>query len=180
MTVKTKALKVRNWVTALRSGKYAQCTGALYRVKGEKGQAYCCLGVACELEPDLVMKDEVGKYGWLDDEGRRRWDLGTLPDPLRELYPTVFSMTEGGKQFSVIALNDSYGLSFEQIADVLESVFLGDGKVAQRIIEGTDLRAHVYYQGLEGFARAKALFFEEIDCESEMDGPQGHEPNIEN
>lgn len=41
LTKKEQAVKDR-WLTALRSGKYKQATGTLYK-KGTKG--FCCLGV---------------------------------------------------------------------------------------------------------------------------------------
>lgn len=42
LTAKQKATNVKQWLRALRSGKYKKGTGAL-KVKGNK---YCCLGVA--------------------------------------------------------------------------------------------------------------------------------------
>ena len=35
---------IKLWVDALRSGKYQQARGAL-----KTGDAYCCLGVACDI-----------------------------------------------------------------------------------------------------------------------------------
>ncbi len=41
---------VKQWVAALRSGKYKQGQGKLRTVaQGEEAPRYCCLGVLCEL-----------------------------------------------------------------------------------------------------------------------------------
>lgn len=40
------------WLTALRSGDYAQGRGALHRITADGGSEYCCLGVLCALAAD--------------------------------------------------------------------------------------------------------------------------------
>ena len=37
------------WVTALRSGDYKQGEGMLRQVLDDNTEAYCCLGVLCEI-----------------------------------------------------------------------------------------------------------------------------------
>ncbi len=50
----------KEWVTALRSGKYTQGTGFLRVGHSELGLKHCCLGVLCELyaEKNGVAWDE--------------------------------------------------------------------------------------------------------------------------
>lgn len=50
------------WLTALRSGEYEQATGYL-----REGDAFCCLGVAC----DLYAK-ATGKGSW-EQRSERKW-----------------------------------------------------------------------------------------------------------
>ena len=48
----------RVWVEALRSGKYEQTGGQLFN--GEN--AYCCLGVKCMLDGNLIDAQDFGRY----------------------------------------------------------------------------------------------------------------------
>ena len=50
----TKELK-DSWLTALKSGKYVQGTGQL---RNDYLNRYCCLGVLCEIHPDLEIDEE--------------------------------------------------------------------------------------------------------------------------
>jgi hypothetical protein len=124
------------WVAALRSGNYRQAVSAL-RVDDERGPAYCCLGVAEDLrgatwqevvdpeDPDAfcdathhVERDpnELGETGeTVLTAAGRRW-LG-----VDEAAPyVVFRYEDEWSVESVTTLNDTYGYSFDQIADVVE------------------------------------------------------------
>lgn len=115
---------VQKLLDALRSGEFTQAQGQLRR-----GDGHCCLGVACE-----VYKRETGNGTWthLDDEPRfvasdhaDDWSAHLLPPTVKEWYG--FS-SEAGRFEDAVAyftcltdLNDCGGLSFEDIADVIES-----------------------------------------------------------
>lgn len=97
---------VKEWITALRSGGYQQ--GRL-RLVDSYNNTYCCLGVACDLEP-LAQKQEKSfppsswfkeKFGFGFNEG-----LVSLNMPTNRL--------------SLVDLNDTYSFTFPQIARVLE------------------------------------------------------------
>jgi len=120
MDAKIKA----DWVAALRSGKYAQCTGQL-REEGSPGDyAYCCLGVLC---------DVVGAR-W-DDDGQAEYEGGSsgglLPMPVAkkvglDIHPNCGNHLESdpvvdvnGDTISLSELNDA-GHSFAEIADIIE------------------------------------------------------------
>lgn len=104
------------WIEALRSGRYLQGVGAL-----KKDTKFCCLGVLCDV------KDPKGWEGNNKDlfDGKN----GTLPatvqnwsgvDQWGNLQPPV---EFGGKFHNDLAsLNDS-GMTFTQIADVIEAQF---------------------------------------------------------
>lgn len=99
------------WVKALRSGEYKQAKGRL-----KEGDAYCCLGVACivatkggveevpeiayddvDLDINFIMVKEW--IGLMDAQGR--YEVGT-------------------KAYYLASDNDS-GLSFGEIADIIEA-----------------------------------------------------------
>lgn len=97
----------REWVAALRSGKYKQAKESL-RVEG---LGYCCLGVACDLS----------KLG--------RWDstwymVGTVSSSGSSLSTAVGEFyglkTTDGRQWAI--LNDN-GASFPEIADAIEAFY---------------------------------------------------------
>jgi hypothetical protein len=96
----------RKWVEALLSGKYKQARGAL-----RKGNAFCCLGVAC---------DAVGVGVWQKDG--RRWTFNgvgdLLPssviDRLGVRYPNPNACGN-----IVASLNDDQRFTFEEIATAI-------------------------------------------------------------
>ena len=64
----------KQWVAALRSGKYSQHRGALH---DENENSFCCLGVLCDIS---------GFDSWHGDESRQRY-LGKrfdLPDKVKD------------------------------------------------------------------------------------------------
>jgi len=115
------------WLAALRSGEYPQSAHAL-----RSNEGYCCLGVLC----DLYRLENPSR--WVEDHD----DLGTAAvewDPKRAVSIVVPPMVvmrwaglseqnpcvnleddEGEERVTDLAnLNDS-GLTFEQLADVIE------------------------------------------------------------
>lgn len=111
----------RDWVKALRSGKYAQTVGSLYN-SGDNG--FCCLGVLCKLTgastnkmQNVGLPQNVGLFSDVtptEDEvspkSRRSFDLEEL----------AWSVLYNGKLTPLSSLNDEKGLSFKQIADIIE------------------------------------------------------------
>lgn len=96
------------WIEALRSGKYKQGRGAL-----RNGDTFCCLGVLCDISG--VAKWDVTRY---DGE------LYMPPKSVREWagldgYPVYLDGPTGD---DVSHLNDQMGLSFEEIADLIEKI----------------------------------------------------------
>jgi hypothetical protein len=110
--MKINIKKLKTWINALRSGEYKQIKKTLQTYKG-----YCCLGVACKLFiPEG--KQEVNFYGKL--AGDEPDDQRNAPEWLKDINREFRDKT--GKYLT--ALNDIDGFSFNEIADVLEMVYI--------------------------------------------------------
>lgn len=103
------------WLEALRSGRYVQTTKALHDEIG-----FCCLGVLCDIS---------NKGAWSPDS---YYELEAFSNDQSLSHPLqVWSGVEGasgnlpavgnGEYFTLAELNDD-GLSFNQIADVIENL----------------------------------------------------------
>lgn len=91
----------RNWIKALKSGKYKQ--GKSYLFDRDKN-TYCCLGVAavvCE-----IGKKHINENNWLRLEKHKR-----VPKNLS---------TNGELQAELAKINDNGKHSFKQIADLIK------------------------------------------------------------
>lgn len=102
------------WIAALRSGDYTQTRNAL---KNDEG--YCCAGVLCELhrkeKNKRWIKNTIGDLTYLHS-------AGSLPQPV-ELWAELSNITVmyEGDCVTVYVLNDHLGLSFVEIADIIET-----------------------------------------------------------
>lgn len=94
--------RLRQWVKALRSGKYKQDTGRL----GDAKTGYCCLGVAC-------IAAEVGFNP----------DAGGLPLAARRKYGFDSGDPLIAKHRTAAEANDSFGWSFKRIAAAIEKYY---------------------------------------------------------
>ncbi len=114
------------WVEALRSGKYKQANGNLavrnHYPDEPSTISYCCLGVAVVVlgaEPEGVWFNG----GTLNSYQRVMRQLGLRND--QGTYDTTIEDPETGTRISVSSCltknNDSDGMSFSEIADVIES-----------------------------------------------------------
>jgi len=120
-TPKMKLKIRRKWTAALRSRKYRKGKGGL-RVDN----AFCCLGVLCEL-----YRKDTGKGEWIEALGGKSFlfETGILPtavstwaglkgmdreDPLLKSKGINLSTLNDGET------NNSRGLSFAKIADLID------------------------------------------------------------
>lgn len=105
--------EVKTWIRALRSGDYKQTTGSLQSADG-----FCCLGVACDL---FIPKKEkqLGKKGFL--VGCNVSDQPAAPKWLLDIQSVGFS--EAHRE-SLVYLNDVEKLTFNEIADLLQAVYI--------------------------------------------------------
>jgi hypothetical protein len=121
------------WLEALRSGKYAQGTQYLHR-----DGHFCCLGVLC----DLYVKEHPKTARWQQYDGMshdlvlndpRDADASSLPPLTVHAWARGISREEADREqdlsvrlpnynhdVPLFRLNDSYGMSFEQIAKYIE------------------------------------------------------------
>lgn len=99
---------LKDWIDALRSGKYKQGHGALFR-----NGKYCCLGVLMEIAyPEDEWEISPDTYGIM------KGCATTIPEFLLQdigLHRDDVSY--------LIEINDKSGYSFTQIADYLEENF---------------------------------------------------------
>lgn len=107
----------KQWLAALRSGKYLQ--GGAFLLRNDR---YCCLGVACEM---LELKRMDGIYFYGDTFSARSMpgysyrDLGLHSREGRFKYKdstNAVILNHG----TLTDLNDFSGLDFSEIADLIE------------------------------------------------------------
>jgi len=121
--------QVKQWTDALRSGEYKQGKGALCNVNG-----FCCLGVLCDLHGLSYKKFSAINTLTYFHKSKSKASIDFLPlDFANELSlnnrgnPTDFLKTYNlglaphltGRSLS--ELNDEEGVTFEEIADVIEA-----------------------------------------------------------
>ena len=95
---------IKEWIAALRSGKYIQGYGRL-----DDGVSCCAFGVACRLMSDkLEINPLTGAY-----DGH----VITPPDAvIKALGLTIFTVS------TIMWMNDAENRSFKEIADYLETI----------------------------------------------------------
>ena len=122
------------WLDALRSGTYVQTRGVLYE-NTPSGKAYCALGVLLHValgdetpEEPLTMSteiDEALKTAGVAARLTLRHDSPVRPHAVAEsLFPdSLDECFNEGVYVSIVDLNDSCGLSFGVIADLIEEEY---------------------------------------------------------
>lgn len=120
-----------DWLTALRSGKYKQGDGKLYN---EVLDTHCCLGVLCETNGLQKDKPELCELGYRSQDG---FSSSLYPDPLVGIYrnpeisgddfPELMKKYNIPKSawyvLSLPIINDKFGVSFEDLATIIEESF---------------------------------------------------------
>lgn len=128
------------WLDALRSGEYKQGDGVLAKtVEWDEKPRYCCLGVLCDIAAKQGVpieitppKDEVFNEWEFDNETEslpesvREWagiedSLGGFPNASENSMDTWY--THGGRHFINLADMNDKGVTFEELADVIEKEF---------------------------------------------------------
>lgn len=131
------------WTAALRSGDYRQGVGVLKTRDGD----FCCLGVLCDLAVKAGVIESPEEIHADDDSYvtgyRYESETGVLPESvmewagipysegtyslsdeeMTERYGNGWQNTDYYRKTSLINANDSYGKSFDQIADLIEKHF---------------------------------------------------------
>lgn len=107
----------KQWVEALRSGKYPQGRDYLVTVENEV-ENFCCLGVLCDLASDAGVIEKLPAYfrtlGKVVPYGNQEQVFG-LPEVVMEWA----GISEQGEEIHrLISMNDT-GVSFDKIANVI-------------------------------------------------------------
>lgn len=124
------------WLAALRSGEYVQGRDSLRRdlwtpasAPGEMTDAFCCLGVLCDLAAREGVVEWDGtdvRYTFPQNARGECWENNVLPLPvmvwagLAEDNPRVACNVGGYTSANVATLNDEHGFTFGEIADCIE------------------------------------------------------------
>lgn len=128
--------RIDMWIAALRSGKYKQGKHTLTMVDFNGNEFDCCLGVACKLnrsDIDRVRSNGEFKYFPIDDELRIHATAIELPERMRQWlgietcngvidHPFMLQAESkhGASSHYTLALLNDDGLTFNQIADVID------------------------------------------------------------
>lgn len=118
----------KEWVAALRSGKYSQTSGVLY----DGDNAYCCLGVLCDIYAKKMKKKAfiygdfalgtkntgLGQYGLLPQIVMKWAELNQFATDEYDCSTDIRSGKANNAK-TLASLNDD-GMSFEKIADIIE------------------------------------------------------------
>lgn len=111
------------WLTALRSGHFTQGKFSLrWEDEGEGTCHYCCMGVLCHISEKGGWAGEFYVRPHTDDLEALDQDLPQWLALLVEI-DTVGELPfldRNGNKVCLVDLNDNAGLTFEQIADLIE------------------------------------------------------------
>lgn len=109
--MKPSKANIKKWCAALRSGKFGQTQLTLQDDVG-----YCCLGVACDvfIPTHLQERMDDALYGVVPGNQEHS------PDWLVKINQDFRFLTE----YKLATLNDEMRLSFDEIADLLEAVYI--------------------------------------------------------
>lgn len=116
--IRMKRADAKAWLDALRSGKYKQ---GKQKMHNEVYDTYCCLGVLQKcISGEIVMQKSTSPYREFEEVPSMDW--------LKKHNIQLFDMFErlGNNPYigefgrNISELNDDVGMSFSQIADVIE------------------------------------------------------------
>lgn len=102
----------KTWIEALRSGKYKQTQGRL-----ERDNKFCCLGVACEV---LIPEEKKLRNIYNELHGQLTLHQINAQNWLQRIDEDFYNKTRN----KLTNLNDWQDFTFNEIADLLEAVYL--------------------------------------------------------
>lgn len=111
---------VQHWIHTLESGLYAQTQGQLKKNLGTTIEAFCCLGVLC----DLNAKDGGAAWEHEDIYFNNYDNSEYLPKVIQD-----YVMLKDSDVKVLIDMNDQKGKSFHQIAKYIKETILPRHKV---------------------------------------------------
>lgn len=108
---------IKEWIVALRSGNYKQTMGTLRDDVG-----YCCLGVLCDINKDMLKGEFVKASENHDYQFIREEVVGVDWD-----FPSADILTKIGIDDQLardLAIANDVEMSFNEIADKLEAYYI--------------------------------------------------------
>lgn len=126
---KLKPKVKKAWLEALRSGKFRQTTGYLCQMGGHGSHPkYCCLGVLEKVYGNADNEALDGRSDLAYDIAAELdlTQLGALNSPVaygKKTRDAYHGGWEQAKAYTCAELNDDAGLTFKQIADIIEVQF---------------------------------------------------------
>ena len=118
---KVQKARVRKWVDALRSGKYAQTKGRLRELDTDGEPVYCCLGVACELHR---LTGKGGKWRGEQFVMKGYEEDSELPAEVSQYFGFGSGDPFISKTITAAWANDGKHWSFKKIATAIEKYYL--------------------------------------------------------
>jgi hypothetical protein len=110
----------KNWIEALRSGRYEQGRGAL-RTHHLSGDRFCCLGVLA----DVVGLQPITNRSWLG--GSVSMYGNANGEPVSSLLDVEVGLPQ--RTAGTLARMNDAGCSFDEIADFIERNVAYDGRL---------------------------------------------------
>jgi hypothetical protein len=104
---------MNKWIHALRSGEYEQTQ---YRLQSADSESFCCMGVACKIF--IPEENQVIENGIL--RGASLMYQAQAPAWLRRINADV----QDKIGVCLISLNDDENCTFDEIADILEAIYV--------------------------------------------------------
>ena len=132
-----KPVTKQDWIDALRSGEFKQCTGALAKRDPETGTtSYCCLGVLATIagvgvqimplapveQAMLFAFDNYTTATGIIPAGYRNIIVSDLDLSTRALPMTVIVLSPADDLMRILSTKNDSGATFEDIATYLEEL----------------------------------------------------------
>lgn len=121
---------IRDWVEALRSGRYVQGRERLVSLDYEGNEEFCCLGVLCQMAIEANVDDLEYDGDSTEGYGTFNGEEAFLPGAVMRWVgfdtasPEVtVELDEEGSRQELVELNDQ-GWTFEQLAELIEREWL--------------------------------------------------------
>lgn len=145
---------VEKWIRDLRSGEFGQTTGQLGKQLAGNKFSYCCLGLlSCQFTPEkdfqftheraFLPRSEIKFYASMSSSDRGYAEaVNRLYEQTNKLFPKSDAEENcnflglGVDQAFFSALNDTHRRTFEQIADVVESLAFARGVIPAFLDKG--------------------------------------------
>ena len=119
----------QQWIDALRSGEFNQCTGALAKPDPDTGaMSYCCLGVLATIAGVEYRLTSVAITDFIFNDDN--WECGIIPEDFRSIIVSDLDLAQDIKGpantmddlMRVLSSKNDNGATFNEIADYLETV----------------------------------------------------------